>query len=54
MNFTTARELLDYCDKEKKKISEAMFIRETTDLEQSPEETSKKMQRAYEIMKQSI
>ncbi len=54
MNFATARELLEYCDKEKKKISEAMFIRETEDLEQSPEETSAKMRRAYSIMKQAI
>ena len=31
-----------------------MFLRETVDLEQSKEETTKKMKRAYDIMKQSI
>ena len=30
MNFTNGAELLEYCEKEHKKISEAMFERETT------------------------
>ena len=37
MNFINGAELLEYCEKENKKISEAMFERETTFLEQDPE-----------------
>ena len=37
MNFTNGAELLEYCEKENKKISEALFERETTFLEQDPE-----------------
>ena len=39
MNFINGAELLEYCEKENKKISEAMFERETTFLEQDPEKT---------------
>ena len=34
MNFINGAQLLEYCEKENKKISEAMFERETTFLEQ--------------------
>ena len=43
MNFINGAELLEYCEKENKKISEAMFERETTFLEQDPEKTRAKM-----------
>ena len=46
MNFTNGAELLEYCEKEKKTISEAMFERETTFLEQDPEKTKEKMKKA--------
>ena len=39
MNFINGAELLAYCEKENKKISEAMFERETTYLEQNAEKT---------------
>ena len=50
MNFINGAELLEYCEKENKKISEAMFERETTFLEQDPEKTKKRMQKAWSIM----
>ena len=46
-------ELLEYCEKENKKISEAMFERETTFLEQDPEKTRAKMKKAWSIMQTS-
>lgn len=53
MNFTNGAELLEYCEKEHKKISEAMFERETTFLEQDPEKTREKMEKAWSIMQAS-
>ena len=53
MNFTNGAELLEYCEKEKKTISEAMFERETTFLEQDPEKTKEKMKKAWSIMQAS-
>ena len=50
MNFINGAELLEYCEKENKKISEAMFERETTFLEQDPEKTRAKMKKAWSIM----
>ena len=46
MNFINGAELLEYCEKENKKISEAMFERETTFLEQDPEKTRAKMKKS--------
>ena len=43
----------EYCEKENKKISEAMFERETTFLEQDPEKTRAKMKKAWSIMQAS-
>lgn len=51
MNFTNGVQLLEYCEKENKKISDAMFERETGYLEQDAERTVKKMQKAWLIMK---
>lgn len=51
MNFTNGAQLLEYCEKENKKISDAMFERETGYLEQDAERTVKKMQKAWLIMK---
>ena len=53
MNFINGAELLEYCEKENKKISEAMFERETTFLEQDPEKTRAKMKKAWSIMQTS-
>ena len=53
MNFTNGAELLEYCEKEKKTISEAMYERETTFLEQDPEKTKEKMKKAWSIMQAS-
>ena len=50
MNFTNGAELLECCEKENKKISEVMFEREITFLEQDPEKTKKRMQKAWSIM----
>ena len=54
MNFTNGAQLLEYCEKNNKKISEAMFERETTHLEADPERTMEKMRKAYSIMKGSV
>ena len=54
MNFLNGAQLLDYCEKNNKKISEAMFERETTHLEADPERTMEKMRKAYSIMKASV
>ena len=50
MNFINGAELLECCEKENKKISEVMFEREITFLEQDPEKTKKRMQKAWSIM----
>ncbi len=54
MNFTSGKQLLDICSKKNISISQAMFLRETTYLEQDSVEVTQKMERAYDIMKQSI
>ena len=54
MNFINGAQLLEYCEKENKKISEAMFEREVTHLEADPERTMEKMRKAYSIMKGSV
>ena len=54
MNFINGAQLLDYCEKNNKKISEAMFERETTHLEADPERTMERMRKAYSIMKGSV
>ena len=54
MNFINGAQLLDYCEKNNKKISEAMFEREVTHLEADPERTMEKMRKAYSIMKGSV
>ncbi len=51
MNFTNGAQLLEYCKKKNKKISEAMFERETLFLEQPAEKTREKMEKAWSIMK---
>lgn len=51
MNFINGAQLLEYCEKKQKKISEAMFERETTHLEQDEEKTRRKMDKAWQIMK---
>ena len=51
MNFTNGAQLLEYCEKKNKKISEAMFERETLFLEQPAEKTREKMEKAWSIMK---
>lgn len=50
MNFINGAQLLEYCEKENKKISEAMFERETTFLEQDGEKTKARMKKAFSIM----
>ena len=54
MNFINGAQLLEYCEKENKKISEAMFEREVTHLEADSERTMEKMRKAYSIMKGSV
>ena len=54
MNFTNGKQLLDLCSEKNISISQAMFLRETTYLEQDPVAVTQKMERAYEIMNQSI
>lgn len=54
MNFTNGKQLLDLCNEHKLPISQVMFTRETTYLEQNPEQVFKKMEQAYTIMKQAI
>lgn len=54
MNFINGEQLLAYCEKENKKISDAMFERETTYLEQDPTRTMERMKKAYSIMKASV
>lgn len=51
MNFVNGAQLLEYCEKENKRISDAMFERETTHLEQDPAKTRARMEKAYSIMK---
>ena len=54
MNFINGAQLLEYCESNNKKISEAMFEREVTHLEADPERTMEKMRKAYSIMKGSV
>ena len=54
MNFINGAQLLEYCEKENKKISEAMFERETTYLEQDAEKTRARMRKAYSIMQAAV
>ena len=54
MNFINGKELLEYCEKENKKISEAMFEREVTYLEADPEHTMNRMRKAFKIMRGSV
>lgn len=54
MNFRTAEELLEICEKEQIPLSEAMLKREMDLQNSSKEEIRLGMQRAYAIMKQAI
>lgn len=54
MNFVNGAQLLEYCEKENKKISEAMFERETTYLEADGDKTRARMAKAYSIMKAAV
>lgn len=54
MNFRNGQELLDYCKEKNCLISEAMIEREIQDVERSESETMEKMEKAWEIMKNSI
>ena len=54
MNFINGAQLLEYCEKENKKISEAMFERETTFLEQDGEKTKARMKKAFSIMQAAV
>ena len=54
MNFTNGKQLLEICSEKHIPISRAMFLRETDYLEQDPVEVTRKMEHAYDIMKQSI
>lgn len=54
MNFINGAQLLAYCEKENKKISEAMVEREITHLEQNPERIRARMEKAYSIMKSAV
>ena len=53
MNFTNGAQLLEYCEKNNKKISEAMFERGKGDLENDVEKTRSRMKKAWSIMKAS-
>ena len=53
MNFINGAQLLEYCEKNHKTISEAMFERETVDLEHDAEKTRERMKKAWSIMKSS-
>lgn len=54
MNFTNGSTLLKSCHRHQCPISEAMFRRETTYLENTPEETEARMHHAWEIMKDAV
>jgi len=54
MNFTNGKQLLEICSEKHIPISRAMFLRETDYLEQDPVEVTRKMEHAYDIMKQAI
>lgn len=54
MNFVNGKQLLDYCEKENKKISDAMFEREITHLEADEKKTRARMEKAYSIMKAAV
>lgn len=54
MNFTNGSTLLKSCHRHQWTISEAMLKRETTYLENTPEETEVRMHHAWEIMKDAV
>ena len=54
MNFINGKQLLEICSEKHIPISQAMFLRETDYLEQDPVDVTRKMERAYDIMKQAI
>ena len=54
MNFTNGKQLLEICSEKHIPVSQAMFLRETDYLEQDPVEVTRKMEHAYDIMKQAI
>lgn len=54
MNFTNGSTLLKSCHRHQCTISEAMLKRETTYLENTPEETEARMHHAWEIMKDAV
>ena len=54
MNFTNGSTLLKSCHRHQCTISEAMLKRETTYLENTPEETEGRMHHAWEIMKDAV
>lgn len=54
MNFISGKQLLEICSEKHIPISQAMFLRETDYLEQDPVDVTRKMERAYDIMKQAI
>lgn len=54
MNFTNGKQLLELCESNHLPISQIMFTRETTYLEEDALEVNKKMNLAYSIMKQAI
>ncbi len=51
MNFTNGNALLAFCEREDKKISDAMYEREITYLAQPEEETMARMRKSWDIMK---
>lgn len=53
MDFKTGKTLLNICEEQKISISEAMILRETKYLEHSYDEVWSKMERAWNIMKNS-
>ena len=54
MNFINGKQLLEICSEKHIPISQAMFLRETNYLEQDPVDVTRKMERAYDIMKMCI
>ena len=53
MDFKNAKDLLEICQNEHLTISEVMRLQEITDGEMPPKEVSQRMNRAWEIMKES-
>lgn len=54
MNFINAAKLLELCESTNIPISQAMFDREVEDLNSDPQEVRTKLDRAWEIMKESV